>query len=337
MKVWLPYISTAGGAEIFTERLATVLRNAGHTAICSSYPHWFQYIPHALKLCRPPVDTDIIVTNSWNGFSFKRRGAKLVVVTHICVHDPAYARYRSTGQAFFHEQLLRRYERASLTAADLLVSVSGYLRDVFKQEFGGPPACVIWNGIDTEFFTPGHRSLVSDRTVELLFIGHLTRRKGADLLAPIMRELGPGYRLRYSRGARANVRVEQLPNMIPLPHMGQAELRDEFRRADLLLFPSRQEGFGYVAAEAMACGTPVVAANSSALPEVVRDGVTGRICPVDDVTVFADAIRELCSDPVRYASISRNARNHVVQNFGYQQMANEYLKRFSALLDATQP
>jgi glycosyltransferase involved in cell wall biosynthesis len=62
------------------------------------------------------------------------------------------------------------------------------------------------------------------------------------------------------------------------------------RHLDVLVVPSRSEPFGTVIAEAMAVGVPVVASRVDGLPEVVSDGVTGALVPVDDPRALADAV-----------------------------------------------
>jgi len=69
---------------------------------------------------------------------------------------------------------------------------------------------------------------------------------------------------------------------------------------DIAVVPSREEGFGLSALEAMAAGVPVVASRVDALQEVLQDGVTGLLCPVDDPHSLANALIRLISDiPLR--------------------------------------
>jgi len=74
------------------------------------------------------------------------------------------------------------------------------------------------------------------------------------------------------------------------------ELACEYNRASIFVSPSLYEGFGLPAAEAQACGTPVVATTGGALPEVVEDGVSGLLVPPGDAAALAKAIGELLGD-----------------------------------------
>lgn len=334
MKIWLPYIRSGSGTDVYTERLAKATVSAGHEAVVSPFAHCWQYFPWRLRLIEPPPGVEVILANTWNGFAFHRQGSKLVVVEHLCIFDPAYAPYRSLLQAVFHENLVRRFEQASLRTADALVAVSAYNAQMVQKTLGGPMAEVIHNGIDTDFFCPGQQAKTStkDRTVRLLFVGNLSRRKGVDLLPDIMRKLGPGYELRYTSGLRTNDPYVKVPGMKPLGRLNQQQMLDAYRHADIVLFPTRLEGLPYAAAEAMACGTSVVATDCSSLPELIEDEVTGRLCPMDDVKAFAAAVSEFAAQPERLFQMGRKARKAIEKQFTLKKMAHEYIGLFENLL-----
>lgn len=87
----------------------------------------------------------------------------------------------------------------------------------------------------------------------------------------------------------------------------QAELQRWMQASGALLFPSPTETFGNVALEAMACGLPVIAADAGALPDLVRDGETGLLCPPGDADAFAAALGRLHADPALRFAISDRA------------------------------
>lgn len=334
MRVWLPYVFGGSGSDVFTQNLATALRRLGHEVIETRFSHNWQYFPGPMRFFTPPKDVDITVCNSWNGFAFQREAYRLVVVELHCVHDPSFAPYRSMKQAMFHNAFVRRYELASLKAADALVTCSRYTAESTRLALGGPKANVILAGIDTEFFCPdpGAEEMARGPRVKLLFVGNLIRRKGADLLPKIMDRLGPAFELHYTSGLRTPRNLAGHANMKPLGKLTRSELRDAYRQADIVLFPSRFEGFGYAAAEAMACGTPVVTTGASSLPELVDNGVTGCLCAIDDVAEFANSIRDLSNNPNALRKMGAAARSTAVSRFSLAQMAKEYETIFDALV-----
>ncbi len=86
-----------------------------------------------------------------------------------------------------------------------------------------------------------------------------------------------------------------------------------FSIADLVVLPSEKESFGLVALEAMACSLPVVATHTGGLPEVVRDGETGLLVPVNDWIALAAAMRRLLDDHEMHRRFSMAARRRAEQ------------------------
>ncbi|HEX5474906.1 MAG TPA: glycosyltransferase, partial [Vicinamibacterales bacterium] len=103
--------------------------------------------------------------------------------------------------------------------------------------------------------------------------------------------------------------------------VGEGELVRWYRRAQALVSPSLYEGFGLPAAEAMACGTPVIATNAGALPEVVADGETGVIVPRADERALAGAMASLLADPERGRRLGAAGRERVLERFTWHRNA----------------
>ena len=87
----------------------------------------------------------------------------------------------------------------------------------------------------------------------------------------------------------------------------QQDLVPWLSSADLFLLPSAQESFGLAALEAMACEVPVVASKVGGLPEIIEDGVTGFVCPPDEIETMAERSVELLIDRARHDSMARAA------------------------------
>ncbi len=94
--------------------------------------------------------------------------------------------------------------------------------------------------------------------------------------------------------------------------------------ADLFLLPSESESFGLSALEALASGVPVIGSRVGGLPEVVRDGETGVLCPVGDVEAMAAAGRDILRDRDLWRSMSDNAARDARERFSMEQVVAQY-------------
>jgi glycosyltransferase involved in cell wall biosynthesis len=340
MKFWLPYTRGGSGSDVSTMFLANGLRTAGHEAIAQPFPHALQYFPWLLRTRRPPYGTQVIITNTWNGFAFHKPGTVNISVERLFVLDPAYRNYRSFSQAVFHQTAIQYFVRRSLATADASVTVSRYTSDAMATRLGIQPPRVILNAVDTDFFRPAEydQRLLDreNRPFRLLFIGNFTRRKGADIITKIMKSLGPGYELWFTSGMREESPSSNSDNMRCLGRLSLEEVRNAYQNADALLFPSRLEGLPRAVMEALSCGTPVIAADTSSLPEAVDDGVNGLLCPVDDVSAFLRAIRKLASDEASWKHMAHEARNAAENRFSLHRMILEYVELCEALVSRRQ-
>ena len=336
MKVWFPLIRVGSGSDVYTERLARALERYGITAEVDRFDSWYELSPWLLRYRRPPQHTCLIHANSWNGFAFKRDDVPLVVTVHHSSHDPEFHRYKSILQRMYHATFVKSFECASLSRAAAVVAVSHYAARSIQDAVGIAATDVIHNWIDTELYKPladfqgdgeGRK-----RTFTILYVGNLRRAKGVDLLPRIMAALGQKFQLRYTRGMRKGDIVHRTANMIPLDGLAGESLIKEYQSCDALLFPSRSEGFGLVALEAMACGKPVIASRASALTEVVADGETGILCPLDDVDAFASACRRLAADPQLCSVMGANARRRAVDYFSEERIIPQYAALYERLV-----
>ena len=236
----------------------------------------------------------LVHSNADYGVAFKASNKPFIVTVHHNVVDERYRQSTSFAQRVYHYGVMRERLCRALEEADRVIAVSYSTKNSLERNFRAKKVEVIYNGIDTMLFAP-KRIVVPARfagKIRLLFVGNLTKRKGADLLPLIMERLGNDYVLFYTAGLkfRASFRTQ---NMIPCGVKSRYDLVDLYNSCDILLFPSRLEGFGYAVAEAMACGKPVVCTNGSSLPELVIDGSGGLLCEQDNADDFIDKVRAL--------------------------------------------
>jgi glycosyltransferase involved in cell wall biosynthesis len=202
-------------------------------------------------------------------------------------------------------------------ATGLLVNSRATLRTVMESAPWLDPDRVhlLTKGIDIERFRP--QVLPSEPVVG--FAGQLIPRKGLTCLMEAWRSVEGADappRLRLAGEGAMRPAIEAWRGTLKHPDrvelVGLVEDMPTFYAGlSLLVLPSRAEGFGLVAAEASACGRPVVATDTSSLPEIVVDGETGRLVPVDDAAALAAAINGILADPAK-AAMGQRGRDRIV-------------------------
>jgi glycosyltransferase involved in cell wall biosynthesis len=274
----------------------------------------------------------VVHVNTWLHPRFIPPHLPAVVTLHHVVHDPAFAPYKSELQNLYHRLWIYSIERKVLSRADGVTAVSAYTARKAIKHFGANEIKVIHNGVDTSLFVPPFERKIHT-PFRLLFVGTWSKRKGVDLLPSLMKALGDKFELRYTGDAFKAGYGKGLPaNCVPIGRPDTKGLVSAMQEADALLFPSRLEGFGLVAAEAMSCGLPVIATYGSSLPEVVEHGMTGWLCPQDDAGAFADAARWLADNPDQYRAMAAAAREAAVQRFSLDAMIDAYSVTFREVL-----
>lgn len=325
IKVWLPAIQAGSGADVYTRRLAVALERRGITACISWFPLSHELLPFLLKHARPPAGTDIVIANSWIGYAFRRSNLPLIVVVHHCIFNSELRSYKSALQSFYHRYIVEPREVLSLHEADAVVAVSNYVAEQLRHRLGVDKVKVIYNWIETDLFRPLPVEPRRDRPFRLLFVGRPKRLKGIDMLAPLMRRLGEEFELHLTADPQECKKMNLPANVIPIGRLAEQELIRAYQECDALLLPSRAEGFGFTALEAMACGKPVIASNNTALPEIVADGVTGILCNTDDISAFENACRLLASDPYSCAAMGSKGSQRAVEKFSEARSVENYI------------
>lgn len=328
--VWFPTVRTGSGTEVFTERLADGLRMRGLRAEITWLPHRAEFAPWSISVPQPPSWANITHVNTWLHPRFLPRNMPVLATLHHAMHQAELRPYKGWLRSLYHTYWFAPTERLTMLRADRLVAVSLFAAEIARRTLVNRPIQVIHNGVDLEKFrSPAPRP--AHWPFRLLYIGKWAPLKGVDLLAPIMRMLGEGFELRYTGGGAALRDRANMPNnMHDLGRLhGDDAVVAAMHDADILLFPSRSEGFGLVAAEAMACSLPVVATRGSSLQEVVVDGVTGILCPQDDAGAFAAAIRALAGDARKRMCMSQAARQRAVDALDQNLMVDAYVRIYN--------
>ena len=130
-----------------------------------------------------------------------------------------------------------------------------------------------------------------------------------------------------------------------LTEADDAELARQYQGATVVLQPSipnpsggqdRSELLGLVAIEAQSAGKPVIVTDTTSLPELVLDGVTGRIVPSHDPSALRTALESFLRSPQYAEEIGKNAASWAVSRFTWETVANRGLTLYRQLLDLRQ-
>jgi starch synthase len=262
-------------------------------------------------------------------------------------------------------------EATAVDAADAVIAVSaGMARDLLAAYPAVRPerVHVVHNGIDTIQYAPDPGTAVLDRLgidprrPTVTYVGRITRQKGLPYLLRAARALPPQAQLVFLAGApdtpEIAMEVESLvaelrstregvvwiPEMLP-----KYEVIQVLTHSTVFVTPSIYEPMGIVNLEAMACETAVVATATGGIPEVVDDGSTGLLVPIEQVTDgsgtpihpdrfvadLASAITALLDDPARAADMGRAGRRRAVEHFSWDAIARRTLAVYRSVLDAS--
>lgn len=260
-------------------------------------------------------------------------------------------------------------ERTAYEGAAGVIAVSAGMReDILRAYPSVDPAKVhvVHNGIDIDSWAPNQdTSALTTRGIDpeaptIVFVGRITRQKGLPYFLRAVRELPEDYQVVLCAGAPDTPEIAQevdslvkelsttrtgvhlITEMLP-----RHELTQILTHATTFVCPSIYEPLGIVNLEAMACGIPVVASATGGIPEVVDDGETGYLVPVEQVTDgtgtpvdpdrfigdLRDALVRMVSDPARAKQMGEASRRRAAEHFSWTSIAERTLEVYRTIIE----
>ncbi|RZS82764.1 glycogen synthase (ADP-glucose) [Motilibacter rhizosphaerae] len=316
-----------------------------------------------LAMASDCAGTDVVHSHTWYANAAGHvasllHGVPHVVTTHsLEPHRPWKAEQLGGGYA-----LSSWVEKTALEAAAAVISVSaGMRRDVLDAYPSLDPdkVRVVYNGIDTGLYAPDPATDVVERLgVDLsrpyvTFVGRITRQKGLPYLLRAAEHLDPDVQLLLLAGApdtpEIAAEVEGLVSRLQESRSGvlwvqemlpKEQVIQVLTHATVFVCPSIYEPMGIVNLEAMACETAVVATATGGIPEVVQDGTSGLLVPVEQVAGgtgtpvdpeqfahdLAERLGEVLADPGRARAMGLAGRQRAVDAFSWSAVAEQTLE-----------
>jgi glycogen synthase len=328
----------------------------------------FGALQRSLDFNTSGIDASIVHCHTWyahfGGILAKLNyGIPLVVTVHSLEPLRPWKREQLGGGYDFTCWL----ERTALEMADAVICVSeGTRRDVEKL-FQVDPARlhIIHNGIDPEEYRPAATRAVLDRFAidpekpYALFVGRITRQKGIIHLVNAIKHLDPGFQIVLCAGAPDTPSIaEEMKNAVAAAQASRngvvwiGEMLDNpskielYSHAAVFVCPSIYEPFGIINLEAMACGVPVIASAVGGIPEVVVDGETGFLVPLEQMTEspfdpvnpekfsrdLAARLNALMADPAKRQAFGEAGRRRAIEVFSWSAIARQTKSLYDSLI-----
>lgn len=263
--------------------------------------------------------------------------ARLIAHVHSAVGNAGRTEFAAYSR-------LDRLALGTLRRAALVCTVSEAGTRTMRPFAGRTPVQTVDNAVDVQQFVPTRADRVP---ATVLFVGVVCRRKGTIELARAARALrdrgitdwqlvvvggqGPTPGPEYAEIV-TEFETAGLADALVGPEYGD-QIKARLQEADVFVLPSFLEGQPIAIIEAMAAGVPVIGTTIGAVPDLVRDGVEGRVVEPGDVAALADALGELIEDPAIRARMSTAIRARAEQRHSLERLSERLDGLYQAVLD----
>jgi starch synthase len=322
-----------------------------------------------LQMARDVEGADVVHSHTWYANAAGHISSLLYGIPHVVTaHSLEPLRPWKAEQLGGGYRLSSWLEKTAFEGAAKIIAVSeGMSRDILRSYPSLDPAKVevVYNGIDLDAWKPNpdqeilHTLGIDPSRPSVVFVGRITRQKGLPYLLRAAALLPPDVQLVLCAGApdtpeildevRDGVAALQLlrTGVIWIDRLlGQTELRAVLTSATTFVCPSIYEPLGIVNLEAMACGIAVVGTATGGIPEVVVDGVTGRLVPIDQATDgtgtpldpdrfvadLATTLTEVVSNPKLAKKMGAAGRARAESMFSWGTIAERTKEIYSSLI-----
>ncbi|HZG86179.1 glycosyltransferase [Paenibacillus sp.] len=252
-------------------------------------------IHKVIRKIRPDV---IHVHSSFAGFMvramllIKKKGSYKLI---YCPHGWSFLMETGSVRKWIYSLI----ERILSVKTDIIINISKFeLDQALARKLPSSKNVLVYNGTKECPVKMDRNGLEPGKEIRLLFVGRLDRQKGLDILLDIFREYPMGHIKLFVVGDSVlkDQKIDFPKNVVHIGWVENDRIDEYYIRCDAVIIPSRWEGFGLVAIEAMRNKRAVLASNRGALPELVEHGVNGYIFDINNKSEVADLLSNISKD-----------------------------------------
>lgn len=335
----------------------------------NSHIKMFHNLSKNVEMAQATPDADIIHCHTWythlaGVFSRELLQVPLILTTHsLETHRPW--KVEQLGNGYF---LSRWIEQQAYTTADGVIAVSEQMKHDVIEAYGVAPekVTVIHNGIDPEFYQPTFdAALLREYGIDpevpfVLFVGRITRQKGISQLIAAAKHFNKNCQIVLCAGAPdtpeiaaetealiAALKAERDGVILISEMLPREKIKILYSHARVFACPSLYEPFGIINLEAMACETPVVGSFVGGIPEIIVEGQTGYLVPLESVSRtdfnpenpdafqkdFAAKINILLDDEGLALRMGKAGRERVLKQFSWESIAKTTFNYYQEVIN----
>jgi len=227
---------------------------------------------------------------------------------------------------------LKMQKKVAPSIKNIITPSFNSLKDIAKDfKCNKSNITVIHNGLDVDIFIPYENikrdpvRLITTASADVPLKGLDYTLKALSLLKNEFNDINLTVIGKLKKDGHTSRLINQLGISESIKfktNLTKKEIAEEYAKSSVAIVSSLYEGFGYPVIEAMSCSTPLIAANTSSIPELIGDYAT--LIPPRDTKSLTKSIKHIINNYDQYKSISKKGREHVIKKFNWSKITDEY-------------
>lgn len=277
------------------------------------------------------VNPDIIhVHSTWAGlfvrlpYLIKRKKCKIIYTAH----GWSFIMDASKEKKFLYAII----ERILSIVTDKIINISKFEEnEALKYGLDKKKMVLIYNGVKDKNFNIKYNK--GKNKIKLLFVGRLDKTKGIDILLDIYNKYKFKNLHLYIIGESVldDIKIKSNDNITYLGWVDNKSMDKYYQMCDVVIMPSRWDGFGLVAVEAMRNSKPVIVSNRGALPELIKNGINGYVFNMENKVSLKNILSNL--DRIYLKKMGEKGRNIYLKNFTDRIFVKKIYLIYNSIID----